>query len=576
MSGQQAQNPELPSSSVVSFGDLLHQRASYIMPSVQRPFEWEESEVSLLINDFISALGAGYPFYFVGHVVVVPREDGRLELVDGQQRLATVSILIAYVRDRVQTSDPALADALQERILTQQGLARLTLRGRDARFFQMRVQNPGAALATARTAAKRGEIGIPCETDAQELIWAAARTIHAAFVGKANDRLAQVAGYLLDKGIVGLITAPHRSAAAILFRGMNDRGRDLSPADLMKLETIEQAGLPEPQLEESVRAWEDCEDTLGRRRFSDLLELLPLILTGQPLRHRSDLREWKNALFTAISPERLLTDVLPALGHILRQVTSGEVSNYFPGPAAEKLGRDVERWVKGLVFLQDREWLAPALHALWRKGNDPQFLHRFFRRLDRLAFACFLEGADADVWERRMAEVIKQTSDPDILFGAGGAFELHPEETGKLVNRLNEPFKRESWRRRAVAFRADAALGGTAYLNGATLTLEHVAPARHAKRWEADGWAPADTQRYAQLLGNFALLTEPQNQAASGKLYFEKRAIYFETPGTPVQKLTEDLRTYKAWTPTDVRNRTELLASALMQEWELIPSPRGR
>lgn len=558
-----------PRATITPFGELLDGDAAYVMPSVQRPFEWEESEVSLLINDFATALSAGYPFYFVGHIVVVPKADGTFEVVDGQQRLATISILIAYVRDRVQSNNPALADALQRRILTSRGLSRLTLRRRDARFFQSRVQTPGNCLVMARTQPKRGEVGIPCETDAQELIWAAARTIHARLERIANDALAQFARFLLDQAVVGFIIAPHRSGAAILFRGMNDRGRDLSPADLMKLETIERAALPDPHADEAVRAWEDCEDALGRRRFADLLELLPLIITGAPLRQRSSLEEWKNTLFTAVGPEQLLTDLLPKLGGIMQQLLSGALGEYLVG-APEAMARDVEKWVKCLLMLQDREWCAAAVHALWRRGDDPAFLHAFFKGLDRLAFACFLEGADADNWERRMAAVIRQTPDPAALFGPGGAFELRPDETSKLVNRLNEPFKRESWRRRAVAFRADAALGGRAYLHAAHLTLEHVAPAKHGKKWEADSWSPADTSKYAHLLGNFALLNEAQNQAASGRLFFEKRAVYFDNPAVTPEALTEDLRKYKGWTHVEVRARTELLASALLQEWDLI------
>jgi hypothetical protein len=560
---------QLPVARMMSFGQMLEGERAYVMPSVQRPFEWEESQVSLLLNDLDGALSAGYPFYFLGHIVAVPRADGAMEVVDGQQRLATISILIAYVRDRVQSNAPALADALQDRILTARGFARLTLRRRDARFFQSRVQTPGNCLVMARTLPKKNEATIPVETDAQELIWQAARTIHARLERYAGDRLAQFARFLLDHAVVGFITAPHRSAAAILFRGMNDRGRDLSPADLMKLETIEQAGLPDAALDEAVRSWEDCEDTLGRRRFADLLELLPLIITGKALRHRSSLSEWKDTLFSSIDPETLLTQTLPQLGEITRQLLNGEVSGYFKS-VHSALGRDVERWVRCLLLLQDREWWAAAVYAFWRHGDDPQYLHAFFKRLDRLAFACFLEGADADVWERRIGGVIRQGDEPASLFSNFGAFVLDARDVSKLINRMSEPFKRESWRRRAVAFRADAALGGQAYLNAAQLTLEHIAPSKHGKKWEAEGWSAADTSRSAHLLGNFALLTEPQNQQASGKLFFEKRAIYFETPGAPVQALTKDVERYKTWTPTDVRARTELLAAALLQEWDLL------
>lgn len=560
---------QFPEARIMSFGQMLDGAAAYVMPAVQRPFQWEESEVSQLVHDLASALAAAYPFYFVGHIVVVRRPDGALEVVDGQQRLATVSIVIAYVRDRVQTSNPALADAMQERLLTPQGLMRVSLRPKDARFFQSKVLTPGAALAMARTNPKKGEVGVPCETDSQELIWAAARTVHHHFERTANDALAAFARFLLDEAVVSFIEVADRSSAAILFRGMNSTGRDLSAADLMKLVTIEESGLSGAQLDDVIRNWEDTEDMLGRRAFADLLELMPLILTGRQLKQRSDLNEWKATVFGAVSAERFLTDVLPTLGEIKRRLLAGDPGAAIAG-APEAQGRDIEKWLKCLVLLQDREWLAPAITALYRHGDDPAFLHGFFRRLDRLAFACFLEGASADVWERRMGAVIRGIADPKALFEHAGPFDLAPEETAKVRDRLNEPFKRESWRRRAVAFRADAAMGGTAYLSAPSLTLEHVAPAKHSKKWQADGWSSADHAKFAHLLGNFALITEPQNQAASGKLYFEKRAVYFEGKDVVVHKLTDDLRKYPEWKPEMVRGRTETLASALMTEWNLI------
>lgn len=570
MPGEKQQASSFPTARVVTFGELLDGASAYSMPAVQRPFQWGESEVSLLVNDLDAARKAGFPFYFLGHIVVVPRSDEALEVIDGQQRLATASILIAYVRDRVQSSNPTLANSLQNRLLTPKGLARLTLRPRDERFFQARVQTPGAALAMAKIEKRSGEIGVPCETDAQELIWGAARTIHARLAGYANDVLSTFARFLLESTVVGLIHAPKRAAAAILFRGMNGTGLDLSSADLMKLETIELSGLKDAALDDAVRAWEDCEDLLGRRRFADLLELLPMVITGAPLRQRANLTEWTETLFTAVSPERLLSAVLPTIGPILRQLMSGDLSAYLATMNSVE-AKSIDRSVKLLNLLMDREWQAAAIAALWRRPDDHAFLARFFSKLERLAFACFLEGADAAAWERRMSAVIRQITDDDGLFGDGGPMDIKADEIGKLVNRLNEPFKRESWRRRSVAIRADAALGGDVYLKASAFTLEHIAPARHSKRWEASGWRSADTHHYAGLLGNFALLTEAQNQAASGMPFFEKRAVYFETPGATPTRLTADLAAHKTWTTDTVRARTELLTAALLQDWDLLP-----
>ena len=99
------------------------------VPRYQRPFTWTEREVRELIQDLWRAYGRGATFYFIGQIVLV-KNHGKLEVSDGQQRLATLTMLLAYVRDRI----PGRAKQYQSLIMDG-NTPRLLLREEDQNFY---------------------------------------------------------------------------------------------------------------------------------------------------------------------------------------------------------------------------------------------------------------------------------------------------------------------------------------------------------------------------------------------------------------------------------------------------------
>lgn len=86
-------------------GSLLgeNERRSVVLPRFQRGFSWEESHVERFWNDLIDfkQTSDAKPItasYFLGPIVLQPEEE-ELILLDGQQRLATATILLACIRD---------------------------------------------------------------------------------------------------------------------------------------------------------------------------------------------------------------------------------------------------------------------------------------------------------------------------------------------------------------------------------------------------------------------------------------------------------------------------------------------
>ncbi len=76
--------------------------ARYWIPSYQRGYRWTRVQVAQLLDDiwdFIEAPGAQDRFYCLQPIVVKRHSDGRIEVVDGQQRLTTIHIILLCLRD---------------------------------------------------------------------------------------------------------------------------------------------------------------------------------------------------------------------------------------------------------------------------------------------------------------------------------------------------------------------------------------------------------------------------------------------------------------------------------------------
>ena len=206
-------------SQIMNFAAVLTRRFVLKVPRYQRPYSWTEREVRRLIQDLWRAFSRSATFYFIGQIVLVKSNDGKLEISDGQQRLATLSMIIAYVRDRL----PHRAKHYQGLIM-HGDQPRLLLRTDDIGFFRGYVQEPNQMAKMA----KLDETGI----DSQDLMCAAARTISNELDEITDRELEAFMNFVARCATFNVVDADERGCAATVYNTVNDRGLELSAADL--------------------------------------------------------------------------------------------------------------------------------------------------------------------------------------------------------------------------------------------------------------------------------------------------------------------------------------------------------
>ena len=132
--------------SQLGLASILGQNQLAVPPN-QRDYSWTVREVKTLFQDFARSIADDDTNYFLGTIVTIPRAAERLEVVDGQQRLATTAIMLAEIRNYLAELDPMIAQSIDEEILTvidrstRARVPRLRLNLDDNDYFRARLTN---------------------------------------------------------------------------------------------------------------------------------------------------------------------------------------------------------------------------------------------------------------------------------------------------------------------------------------------------------------------------------------------------------------------------------------------------
>lgn len=105
-----------------TFDTLLNGRVQYRVPLFQRQYAWQRAQREQLWSDIVDLYeerrgGAANAQHFMGSIVTAPEQLGPNRpathtLIDGQQRMSTLSVLLAALRDHLAETDGASAERI--------------------------------------------------------------------------------------------------------------------------------------------------------------------------------------------------------------------------------------------------------------------------------------------------------------------------------------------------------------------------------------------------------------------------------------------------------------------------------
>ena len=558
-------------------GDLLAKPNCLDAPIYQRPFAWSREEAGKLLEDVIAAMESTQERdegeYFLGTMVLIAggataspsrlRQWARarrlrvLQVVDGLQRLTTITILLCVLRDldasKGEPANEQLIDAIQSGQRPRLSFADAD-EAFDAFFFRY-ARAPG---------------GTRLKPDGGELAPAEERTLQvrnhfiAALMGYDAAERRRLASFLLDRCCIVQVATTNVDHAYRLFMVLNARGKPLSRDDILKAMLL--GDVAAEATARCAKIWE-----LAKARLGEDFE----------------------GLFSHIRSTRGRpgNQVILGVNEIAKEQGGAQVFiEEVLGPAAKVFedlrnarhegsphSADIVRHLRYLGWQQSDDWIPPALLWWLRNGHDAAGLARFVRRLDRLAFGIRILSIGGAKRRSKFDAVTAAVRDGTDLDAPDSPLEFTRHELRTIQHNLRDLHERNPGTAKQLLLRLNDSIAGEMVSSTlpADMTVEHVLP----RTLRADGpwrdWFPDPEVRElcTESLGNLLLVTKAQNDRAGNLDLTHKLEVYFNARNAPFVALNQDLRGREEWTVNDVKAREAKLLRRIEELWAFTPAP---
>ncbi len=560
-------------------GDLYGQNERLKIPSYQRRYSWEEEQFGDLWRDLNEIPPGGSHFF--GTIVFMSgthlaQGTNEIDIVDGQQRITTVSILLCAIRDHLQENydEDDIAQRVEsinealwivDRDGERQGM-RLNLGNLDRESYKSLINGYIDEIQNGKIESAyeffREKLDAEC-SDLNEV-----KTLH--------DRI-------LDDLIYVSITAKGHSEAYQLFETMNNRGLSLSPIDLMKNYLLMKASGREDTDEDRVEdLWGDIImniDNLsgindsGETFFRQYFMSSHLLGINQKIT-KSKLYDptFTDTINETDDIEELLKDVCEK-SKLFRNLIEQDISQF-----SDSENSEINR------LLRDAEIVSITPFTLFLRAfsvtDDVDLLKGIIRRSNALLIRrqiCDRNTGPHDTIFNHLAQKAFEADDPLHYM------EDYLESEGRLPN--DEQFKRHfaeedfsrSDRTKYILSKIEEehfGHGGKEVVESRyQVHIEHILPERPGKNltklWlEPFGISDDEHEDFKKRIGNLTLLEEDPNIRASNRSLDRKQRYYTEEKTD--FKMTHELLGRSKWDISEIEERSGRLANIAAQEvWTL-------
>ncbi|MEO8746676.1 MAG: DUF4268 domain-containing protein [Rhodanobacter sp.] len=559
-----------------SLSKIFSEDYVFTIPSYQRPYSWGIDQARELLEDLLAFMQVGnvkldeISPYFLGSIVLIKREAvSDATVVDGQQRLTTLTLLLSAIRANVPDAGvrTGITKCIYEQgnvVFATEARYRLSLRERDRDFFRHYVQHEDGIEKLAGLNDK-----LP---DAQERLRENAKLYMETLGNLDQPTLVRLVQFIVTRCYLVTVATPDLDSAYRIFGVLNSRGLDLSATDILKAEII--GGIEAAKRDPYTVKWEDLEEDLGREAFGDLFSHIRMVYRKAKPKGTL-LKEFRDHVGPS-DPIAFIDKVLEPMAQAFREITDADYSS-------QKHAESINQCLRWLNRIEFKDWLPPALAYFSRHRNDPAVMLDFFRDLERLAYSMLIRRSGVNERIDRFASLTKAVEAGVDLSAQDSPLQLSRVEQYAMYAALAGPLY-DVFSSRALAIillRLDGLLsaGGATY-DYDTITVEHVMPQqpRPDSRWLE--WVPnaEDRLRWVHRLGNLALLTRKKNSAANNYDFDRKKTAYFTKGGVSPFVLTTQVLQHVEWTLAVMTERESQLLSVLEAHWRLEDrqSPQSR
>ena len=537
----------LLNTNTLNFQDLIGNGKSYSVPPFQRDYSWTQEQWEDLWLDITELRPDPKSRHYMGAVVVKAESDREYLIIDGQQRIATLTILgLAVINNLlrlagtngndgdIDASNSERANALRSRFIGERDPASLTevsklvLNAYDNGFFQdylVQMRSP----TNPRSLPKSNRLLWECFTYFDEKIRA---DTHLADDGQ---RVAELLSEVVARRLMFIvITVDDEVSAYTIFETLNARGLELTTTDLLKNYLFSRLHATN-DLESVQRRWQRIVTTVGQENFSEFLRYHYLTMHRQIRAGR---------LFKMVRDEvGSSKDVLNLLQALEERA---ELFDAFGDPH-HPLWIDIPDampYIRELYLFNVRQMI-PLLFAAYETFNAPEFV-KVLKFVAVISFRyTVISGLNPNELEPAYHDAARailsgRATTPGQVFESLRSIYVNDE---KFRSDFTQRTIATSGQRKRLAkyilCRLESDISGrTCDVETEPATIEHILPENPSDEWEES----IPRQKFDAAiyrLGNLALLNASTNRRIANSPYLEKISAYRESEYTITKQIAE-------------------------------------
>jgi uncharacterized protein with ParB-like and HNH nuclease domain len=571
----------------------------YVVLDYQREYVWKEEHVTAFLNDIyreFSANNSGsISEYFIGSIIVCPRDKDVYELIDGQQRMTTAYLVLCAIRDyrqKIKQDEPI--DSLKNLIAStytddegnDESRNRVELQYEDSRGILEKIALQQEFDKISGTNSVRNI------KNAYELIL---NFLYTEF-GQDDEAVQKVkkfyAYFIKNVKIIRLET-PNMAQAMTVFATINNRGVGLDAMDLLKNLMFMQ--VKDKEFNRLKNKWKKMIDILFEADERPLRFLRYFILArydaGERLRE-DGIYEW-------------FSENKDKCGYSKKSIDF--VDNLFKSAKAFvnfKNGKDAadipNRYLVNIGYFSTRQHLMLLLAG---QHLPTEFFTELCRHLENLLFVYMItrEGTNKleklfTLWTAKLRQVKdKAALDTFIAENVQLAKQKLDERFELAFHKMDESsVQRKKMMQYILAKltqyvdeRAWGSSGASAelktYINK-DVAIEHILPQNLPDEIKYSFDKPSEIERYIKRLGNLTLLEQTINSAIGNKPFELKKQVYPESKflitksiskqvsvgiDTAVDRAVKDLKSFEEWNSRSIESRQEMLTKLARKVWDM-------
>jgi len=558
-----------------TFRQLLGNGLSYRVPPFQRDYSWTEDEWDDLWQDIIGLREeGGEPSHYMGYLVLQSSDSKRFEIIDGQQRITTISVMIlaalGHLQDLVASGlDPQNNARRKEQLQSSYigyldpvslvSRSKLELNRHNNRFYQ-------TYLVPLQTLPQRGL------NSSEHLLRKAFQWFKERIKGlvgttaESGVNTAMFIDSLVDQLFFTVITVTDELNAFKVFETLNARGVRLSATDLLKnylFSVISTQDTHETELKALEERWERIVGVLGSESFPEFLRVF------WNSRHRL---VRKSDLFKTIRRGVTTRDQAFALLRDLDQ--SAEVYAALRDPQDQIWNSDERAALQQLLMFNVRQPLAMLMACHFQYFHEERTA--FTRILKAIAVVSFRYNVICNLQtheqERLYNDIARKVTDStyarpmEVISSLRGVYpdddQFKAAFSDKELRTTNSRNKKVV---RYILFEIERQRSGQDFdFESATYNLEHILPEHPTEAWGHLDEAKQD--RLIYRIGNMTPLEANRNRDLGNGDYAMKRSVYQESTFQITRAIAEH---YETWDEQKIDSRQTQMATIAAGIWKI-------